>query len=302
METNETINGIKLLVRDTGERLYNTVVSLFMCHCGKKFKYRYYLINTGKIKSCGCLGYNKDKIIGSIYNKIVVLSILDKKDKSRNIIITAKCHCGKEFETNFSSLKRGRVVSCGCSRIKNLVGQTINNLLVIKDSGKKNCNGAILWTCKCILCNRYVDIYGASIKNKNRKSCGCDRTNSTLFNKSRSGKAHHWYNSKLSDEDRKFRKSVENNTFSKAVFERDNYTCFVCSKRGGKLNAHHLDGYHWCKDKRNIISNGITLCEKTCHRKFHKIYGQKFNTIDQFIEFIAQYNITYEQLERRLNG
>jgi len=60
------------------------------------------------------------------------------------------------------------------------------------------------------------------------------------------------------------------------VYQRDNYTCQCCGDdSGGNLNAHHLDGYNWCKEKRINVNNGITLCDK-CHTKdkdsFHNIY------------------------------
>lgn len=70
------------------------------------------------------------------------------------------------------------------------------------------------------------------------------------------------------------------------VYERDNYTCQCCGdSKGHNLNAHHLNGYNWDKKHRTDINNGVTLCEK-CHKKFHKIYGNKNNTKEQFINFI----------------
>ena len=74
------------------------------------------------------------------------------------------------------------------------------------------------------------------------------------------------------------------------VYKRDNYTCQCCGDdKGGNLNAHHLEGYNWCKDKRLDESNGITLCEQ-CHNEFHKIYGRGNNTIAQFRCFIKSQN------------
>ena len=75
---------------------------------------------------------------------------------------------------------------------------------------------------------------------------------------------------------------------------------FVVRKKGGLLDVHHLDGYNWCKEKRTVVSNGITLC-RDCHTIFHRIYGNKNNTSNQFWEWmnmipklLENYNGTFE--------
>lgn len=69
------------------------------------------------------------------------------------------------------------------------------------------------------------------------------------------------------------RKTKKYGEWRKSVFERDNYTCRLCGKRGGKLNAHHLKRYRNNIEGRTDISNGITLCEE-CHRQLHKREGK----------------------------
>lgn len=54
----------------------------------------------------------------------------------------------------------------------------------------------------------------------------------------------------------------------KAVYERDDYTCQKCGKKGGNLNAHHIKAYAEYPDLRIELDNGITLCEE-CHKKEH---------------------------------
>jgi len=68
------------------------------------------------------------------------------------------------------------------------------------------------------------------------------------------------------------------------VFERDNWTCQTCGKRGGgELNAHHIKEFNQILKENNIrnwkktikckplwdLNNGITLCEK-CHKIIHR--------------------------------
>ncbi len=60
--------------------------------------------------------------------------------------------------------------------------------------------------------------------------------------------------------------SWESVKWRKEVFEKDNYTCQDCLKRGVELNAHHI--FPWVTNEllRYILWNGITLCVK-CHKK-----------------------------------
>lgn len=68
------------------------------------------------------------------------------------------------------------------------------------------------------------------------------------------------------------------------VFANYGYTCAISGQVGCKLNAHHLDGWHWCKERRFDITNGVCLSNEV-HREFHKKYGIKNNTLEQFKEF-----------------
>jgi hypothetical protein len=57
-----------------------------------------------------------------------------------------------------------------------------------------------------------------------------------------------------------------------SVFERDNYKCQGCGT-SKDLQAHHIEHWKDCVDKRFDVDNGITLCKK-CHLKAH---GGKWN-------------------------
>ena len=81
---------------------------------------------------------------------------------------------------------------------------------------------------------------------------------------------NHWnWKGGITPANQKARNSKFAHEWRKAVFERDNYTCQMCGKHGGKLNAHHIK--HWAKfpGERFVLDNGITFCEE-CHKKIHK--------------------------------
>lgn len=56
-----------------------------------------------------------------------------------------------------------------------------------------------------------------------------------------------------------------------SVFERDDYTCFLCKKKGIYLHAHHIIEWKNSEALRYVIDNGITAC-KPCHKIVHKLY------------------------------
>ena len=52
----------------------------------------------------------------------------------------------------------------------------------------------------------------------------------------------------------------------KKIYERDNYTCRKCGKRGYRLQAHHIKPYKSNLELRYDVNNGLTLCID-CHKK-----------------------------------
>lgn len=65
---------------------------------------------------------------------------------------------------------------------------------------------------------------------------------------------------------RGLRDTLEYKQWRKSVFERDDYTCQSCFKRGGELQADHIKPWSTHPELRTSLSNGRTMC-KECHMK-----------------------------------
>lgn len=71
-------------------------------------------------------------------------------------------------------------------------------------------------------------------------------------------------------------------------FKNANYTCDITGKTGCELNAHHLDSWHSNEDKRFDIDNLVCI-SKEMHDEFHRVYGRKDNTKEQYYLFKKLY-------------
>lgn len=73
-----------------------------------------------------------------------------------------------------------------------------------------------------------------------------------------------WKNGK---ENLRIRGRLEYKQWRNSVFERDDWTCQECNKRGGQeLNAHHVKSFAKHPELRFVVNNGQTLCID-CHKE-----------------------------------
>lgn len=77
----------------------------------------------------------------------------------------------------------------------------------------------------------------------------------------------------------RIRKSSKYRDWRQKVFERDDYTCQACEKRGGSLHADHIKPFALYPKLRFSVDNGRTLCI-FCHRKT-KSFGINQHTYPQ---------------------
>ena len=91
-----------------------------------------------------------------------------------------------------------------------------------------------------------------------------------------SGENHpRWKGGHVKHPDKRIRRSKRYKEWRTSVYERDNYTCQECNKRGGKLVADHIKPFCLHPELRLELSNGRTLCED-CHKKT-PTYGRTKN-------------------------
>lgn len=113
--------------------------------------------------------------------------------------------------------------------------------------------------------------------------CYCNKCSSTVL---QSGENNHGWNHSITKEERENgRYNKKYLGFVRTVFKRDNYTCRCCGSKNN-IEAHHLDGFNWCVNRRTDVTNGVTLCSD-CHRDFHNKYGIGDNTQQQYEEWIG---------------
>lgn len=219
------------------------------------------------------------------------LTIIEEITKGRYI---CKCDCGNTKEVLYSSLRHGRVKSCGCLKkeglhlknlnFKDITGEKYNRLTAIKfiKIYDKTKDSIYEWRCDC---GNIIEVPKGRVKFGTTKSCGC-------LKKEHFGENHWRWRHDLTNDDRlnsKFRThSPEYKEWRKKVFERDSYTCDISKQIGGDLQAHHLIDWANAIDSRFNIENGITLC-KEIHDEFHRVYGKGNNTKEQYEEFKRNY-------------
>lgn len=237
----------------------------------------------------------KDKLdlTNRTFERLTVVRETNKRSNGR-VVWECLCECGNKTEVHSSNLMNGKTQSCGCLAIerssealtKNIEGKRFGKLRAIKLTDVKRKQRRV-WVCECD-CGNICEKVSTDLISGDTTSCGCYHLEIMTGVKN-------WnYNPLLTEEDR-----LNNGRYTltggkvanwrKSVYERDNYTCMVCTARNGNgesitLNAHHINGWHWFESGRFDVDNGVTLCV-SCHSDFHKKYGNKFNNKEQFEEF-----------------
>lgn len=211
--------------------------------------------------------------------------------------IKYKCEsCNQIFTTKFYLYKKNKLGLCQKCNKKvtgtNLVNDSIINkrfhkLIVLKRTIKKD--NIWMYLCQCD-CGKYIEVTKQRLKRKTTRSCGCLRSQKSSerlikHNLKNRGSKHYNWNPNYTEEDRIKNKNLRGRMkyLSKKCFERDNYTCQICNKRG-TLNAHHLNSFIKYENERFNLDNLITLCID-CHIDYHKNYKIDNVNKQSFLEY-----------------
>lgn len=233
------------------------------------------------------MGRKKIDLTGQRFGKLVVVGECEERSNRGLVMWSCLCDCGKQIQVVGGALKSGNTKSCGRITIKvDLTGQRFGKLVVLGDSGERGSGGRVMWDCICD-CGEKSKVRGDGLKSGRSTSCGCFKLERLA---SMIGKNSPNYNPNLTDEERlKNRYRMSDGDFrswANLIKDRDKYTCQICNQHGGKLKAHHLNGWNAFPEQRFDLDNGVTLCND-CHKDFHSQYGYGDNTREQFNEYAA---------------
>jgi HNH endonuclease/NUMOD3 motif len=76
---------------------------------------------------------------------------------------------------------------------------------------------------------------------------------------------HNFWKGGITNKNKIIRCSLTYKLWREAIFKRDNFTCQICGKKGGKLQADHIKPFSLFPELRFILENGRTLCVD-CHK------------------------------------
>lgn len=114
------------------------------------------------------------------FGRLIVLYKDSNKKTKTGCYWVCKCDCGNIKSIRSDHLRKGHILSCGCYnkellselRTENLKGQKFGMLRVIKQSGERDLDNRVKWTCLCD-CGTYTSVRAKDLKSGHTQSCGC---------------------------------------------------------------------------------------------------------------------------------
>lgn len=157
------------------------------CECGTIRDVDGTSLRKGKSTNCGCenkirlKNINFKDLTGERFDKLIVISQYQERDKNNQILWKCKCDCGNICLKTTAYLHRKNFFhSCGCYgkeqisllNKRNLIGQKFGKLTVLQETSKRDNSGNIIWKCRCD-CGNQIEVRTNSLTTGNTQSCGC---------------------------------------------------------------------------------------------------------------------------------
>lgn len=113
------------------------------------------------------------------FGKLTVLKMVRRPEMSRPIFWQCLCECGQITISANQDLIKGKIVSCGCARRRDISGLRFGKLLVLEMVKLENRPGM---HCKCICdCGNETVTQSGSLKYGRTTSCGCNTNQSGIL-------------------------------------------------------------------------------------------------------------------------
>ena len=101
------------VIKKTSATKNGSIVWECECACGKTRLATSRELNSGSVKSCGCLRKERYDLVGQKFGK---LTVIKSETLGSHRTFLCKCDCGNEISVRGDSLRRGKTVSCGCAK------------------------------------------------------------------------------------------------------------------------------------------------------------------------------------------
>lgn len=176
--------GSYTVIKQTSLRKRGYIIWECQCICGRKvYKSTKDLL---RLKSPDCMCRTEGNRNGNIAENLTgrkfgLLTVIERVENRKDRTCwRCLCECGNEKTATAHDLKAGKVKSCGClrharhTRYRDLTGERIGRLTVLRPTSDRDKKGSVIWECKCD-CGNTVCFSEDQLKHGHCKSCGCLR-------------------------------------------------------------------------------------------------------------------------------
>jgi hypothetical protein len=233
-------------------------------------------------------------ISGNVYGKLTVIKRIEKPStiKSSNAWWLCKCKCGKETSANGNDLRRGKILSCGCTHCADLSGMKFSRLTVIEKVISEIKSKEFLWKCRCD-CGNIIIVKTSSLTrtNESRQSCGCIRGEKLTMPHGVAARnsVYSRYRLRAKKKGLDFRLSKE--FFLTLALQN----CFYCGCKPGQIEKHKRGDFVYntidrIDSKFGYVQDNVVSCCWKCNR------SKMEDSEQEFYKWVAK---IFENLKRK---